>query len=61
MRSVRAKATTHQPANASAAQLTVPLDDGTVTLAMSQSLIPLGLREVEDALKQEVLALAGAR
>jgi transposase-like protein len=50
---------------ATAAQETIPLDDGTlttpVTLAMIQALIPLGLKAVEDALQAEVLALAGAR
>ena len=61
MRRVRAKATAHQPASAAPAQLTVPLDDGTVTLAMIQALIPLGLRAVEAALQEEVRALAGAR
>jgi putative transposase len=39
----------------------VPLDDGSVTLAMIQALIPLGLRAVEEALQAEVAALAGAR
>ncbi|MEX2182421.1 MAG: IS256 family transposase [Gemmatimonadaceae bacterium] len=39
----------------------MPLDDGSVTVAMIQALIPLGLRAVEDALQQEVRALAGAR
>ena len=42
-------------------QLTVPLDDGTLALAMIQALIPLGLRAVEDALQREVPTLAGAR
>jgi putative transposase len=42
-------------------QLTIPLDDGTAMLAMIQALIPLGLKAVEDALRQEVTALAGAR
>lgn len=42
-------------------QLIAPLDDGSVTLAMIQALIPLGLRAVEDALQQEVKSLAGAR
>jgi transposase-like protein len=37
------------------------LDDGTVALSMIQALIPLGLKAVEDALQQEVLALAGRR
>uniref|UniRef100_UPI003567C706 hypothetical protein n=1 Tax=Gemmatimonas sp. TaxID=1962908 RepID=UPI003567C706 len=59
MRSVRKASTTHQPSAAS--QLPIPLDDGTVTLAMIQALIPLGLRAVEEALQQEVTAFAGAR
>jgi putative transposase len=42
-------------------QLTIPLDDGTARLAMIQALIPLGLKAVEDALQQEVTALAGVR
>jgi transposase-like protein len=42
-------------------QLPMPLDDGSVSVAMIQALIPLGLRAVEDALSQEVIALAGAR
>jgi len=37
------------------------LDDGTLALSLIQSLIPLGMQAVEDALQQEVLALAGAR
>jgi transposase-like protein len=43
------------------AQRTIPLDDGTTMLALIQALIPLGLHAVEDALRQEVTALAGAR
>lgn len=47
------------------AQAAIPLDDGTfttpVTLAMIQALIPLGLKAVEEALRAEVTALAGAR
>jgi transposase-like protein len=42
-------------------QLTIPLDDGTAMLALIQALIPLGLKAVEDALRQEVTALAGRR
>ena len=61
MRRVRTKVTSHQSAPATNPQLTVPLDDGTVTLAMIHALIPLGLRAVEEALQQEVQALAGAR
>ena len=59
MRRVRKESTTHQPSTTS--QLPIPLDDGSVTLAMIQALIPLGLRAVEEALQQEVSALAGAR
>lgn len=44
-----------------APQLAIPLDDGTAMLALIQALIPLGLKAVEDALRQEVTALAGAR
>ena len=61
MRSVRQKATTHQQATNTAAALGPPLDDGTVTLAMMQALIPLGLRAVEAALQADVRALAGQR
>lgn len=42
-------------------QLTIPLDDGTVQLALVQALIPLGLKAVEELLRNEVTALAGAR
>ncbi len=42
-------------------QLAIPLDDGTAMLALIQALIPLGLKAVEQALQQEVTALAGAR
>lgn len=38
-----------------------PLDDGTVTLAMIQALIPLALQTVEKALQRDVTALAGPR
>lgn len=44
-----------------ATQLAIPLDDGTAMLAMIQALIPLGLKAVEQALHQEVTALAGPR
>lgn len=39
----------------------LPLDDGTVSLALIQALIPLGLRAVEEALQADVTVLAGAR
>jgi transposase-like protein len=68
MARVRQQPTKNHPSRtsrATAAQTTIPLDDGTlttpVTLAMIQALIPLGLKAVEDALQAEVLALAGAR
>ena len=61
MRRVRKQATTHQPASEVAPPLPIPLAEGAVTLAMIQALIPLGLRAVEEALQQEVTALAGAR
>ena len=61
MRRVRKESTAHQQAAVATPPLPMPLDDGTVTLAMIQALIPLGLRAVEEALQQEVTALAGAR
>jgi putative transposase len=39
----------------------VPLAEGAVPVALIQALIPLGLRAVEEALQQEVTALAGPR
>ena len=57
MRRVRSKVSSRQ--SVSAAE--VPHDDGDVTVAMIQALIPLGLRAVEEALQQEVRALAGRR
>lgn len=61
MRRVRQTPKTHQREMQDAAQTVAALDDGTVMLAMIQDLIPLGLRAVEEALQQEVTALAGAR
>lgn len=61
MRRVRKAEPKHQQTTGAEAQATLPLDDGTVTLAMIQALIPLGLRAVEEALQQEVATLAGAR
>ena len=54
MRSVRKGPTAHQ--HHTPVQVPLPLDDGTVSLAMIQALIPLGLRAVEEALQQEVTA-----
>jgi transposase-like protein len=69
MHRIRRKQTKNQPRAIPTAhpvaQQAMPLDDGTlttpVTLAMIQALIPLGLRAVEDALLEEVQALAGSR
>lgn len=61
MRRVRSKSPTRQSASRMETPSPVPLDDGSVTLAMIQALIPLGLRAVEEALTKEVRALAGAR
>ena len=61
---VRATAPKCQPSAGGAtpgAQLAIPLDDGTAMLALIQALIPLGLQAVQEALVQEVTALAGAR
>ena len=57
MRRVRRSSPKGQPA----LPPSLPLDDGAVSLAMIQALIPLGLRAVEEALEQEVQALAGPR
>ncbi len=61
MQRVRTITLRHQSPSAAVAQVEAPLDDGTVALSLIQALIPLGLRAVEDALQQEVLALASAR
>lgn len=61
MRTVRSKSRNRQSAPPMDTPSPVPLDDGSVTLAMIQALIPLGLRAVEEALTKEVRALAGAR
>ena len=61
MRRVRKSSTAHQPASAVAPPVTIPFDEGAVTLAMIQAVIPLGLRAVDEALQQEVTALAGVR
>jgi putative transposase len=61
MRRVRKSTAVDQHPATDVAQTVASLDDGTVMLAMIQDLIPLGLRAVEEALQQEVTALAGAR
>lgn len=60
MTRVRAQASKSQP-SPRARQLAIPIDDGTAMLALIQELIPLGLKAVQEALTQEVTALAGAR
>lgn len=57
MRRVRGSIVKSQPTP----QLPLAIDDGTVTLAMIQALIPLGLQAVGEALADEVAALAGPR
>ena len=61
MRRVRKETRTHQSAVTADPQVPLPMDDGTVMLAMIQALIPLGLKAVEEALQRDVTALAGAR
>jgi hypothetical protein len=56
MPTVRKNIVAHQPP--ASPQTAVPADDGTVTLAVIQALIPLGLKAIEDALQQ---ALVGRR
>jgi transposase-like protein len=66
MRRVRQRSRKNQQGlDRRAAPHVLPLDDGTITtpgsLELIQALIPLGLRAVEEALQQEVTALAGPR
>lgn len=60
-RRVRPPSRESQPIEVGGEQLPIPLDDGTVSLAMIQALIPVGLKALEDALTQEVTRLAGGR
>lgn len=60
-RRVRPPSRESQPIEVRGEQLAVPLDDGTISLAMIQALIPVGLKALEDALTQEVTRIAGAR
>lgn len=57
MRSVRRSVAKNQATR----PLPLAIDDGTVTVAMIQALIPLGLRAVGEALDEEVRHLAGPR
>jgi len=59
MRSVRKTKAPHQSARVE--ETAAAVDAASVTVALIQALIPLGLRAVEEALQQEVAALAGAR
>ena len=61
MPSVRTKAPVHQSVTSAPATEPTSVDASSLALTMIQALIPLGLRAVEDALQQEVLALAGPR
>lgn len=66
MRTVRGRTTKNQPIptehRRDAVQpLAIPVEQGTAMLALIQELIPLGLEAVNDALTQEVVALAGPR
>ena len=61
MRRVRSEVAKSQSKSDPEQQLTIPIDDGTAMLAMIQSLIPLGLKAVEEALSREVTEIAGQR
>ena len=61
MRTVRVQGAKRQLSPVPVLPIPVPLAEGSVTLAMIEALIPLGLRAVEEALQQEVRALAGVR
>ncbi|MGH7695498.1 MAG: IS256 family transposase [Gemmatimonadaceae bacterium] len=61
MRRVRTRRRKSQRIEAVVEQHDVGLDERTVSVAMIQALIPLGLRAVQDALQQEVTELAGVR
>jgi len=56
MGTVRVQGAKRQRAPVAALPIPVPLAEGSVTLAMIEALIPLGLRAVEDALPEEVRA-----
>jgi len=60
MSRVRRRARVHQ-SSAPPPPPQLPLDDGTLSLALIQALILLGLRAVEEALQADVTTLAGAR
>ncbi len=58
---VRSKSPVHQSSTPVPDAEPASLEANSLALTMIQALIPLGLRAVEEALQQEVLALAGPR
>jgi len=58
---VRTKSPVHQSPTPTPSAAPAPVEANSLAVAMIQALIPLGLQAVEDALQQEVLALAGPR
>ena len=54
MRTVRVQGAKRQLSPVPMLPIPVPLAEGSVTLAMIEALIPLGLRAVEDALQQDL-------
>lgn len=58
---VRTKSPVHQSSTPAPDAEPTSLEANSLALTMIQALIPLGLRAVEEALQQEVLALAGPR
>ncbi len=58
---VRTKSPVHQSPTPAPSAEPAPVEANSLALSMIQALIPLGLQAVEDALQQEVLALAGPR
>ncbi len=61
MRRVRAPHPQSQSVETASSQTELASEEGAVSVAMIQALIPLGLRAVNDALQEEVTQLAGAR
>ena len=61
MPSVRSNSPVHQSPTPAPNAEPAPVEANSLAVAMIQALIPLGLQAVEDALQQEVLALAGPR
>ncbi len=59
MQKVPTHRTSQQQVNPSESQVVAPFDDGTVTFAMIQALIPVALQAVEEALQRDVTAPKG--